>query len=155
MEKLILECIGFLRLRAEEKGISLVFQEPTSPLQPINTDPNRLKQIVINLISNAVKYTEVGSVTVCVKENLRDRVEVHVIDTGSGMSQSSLQKLFMPFTKIMENRHLNREGVGMGLTICMKIAKALNGDIKVSSQEGVGSCFSIHLPKSNEINYSS
>jgi signal transduction histidine kinase len=83
------------------------------------------------LVSNALKYTEVGSVTVAVKENYNEGVEVHVIDTGCGMSESTLQKLFMPFTKIMENRHLNREGVGMGLTICQKIAKALGGKIAV------------------------
>ncbi len=52
-------------------------------------------------------------------------------DTGCGMSESAMQKLFMPFTKIMENRHLNREGVGMGLTICQKIANALEGKITV------------------------
>jgi signal transduction histidine kinase len=73
-------------------------------------------------------------------------LEISVLDSGVGMSPEQMEGLFQPFTKIMENRNLNRDGVGLGLSVSQKIAKALGGKITVQSQLNFGSCFTLKLP---------
>lgn len=73
-------------------------------------------------------------------------VKITVEDTGVGMSESQMAKLFTPYTKIMSNRGLNKEGVGLGLAVSRNIARALGGDIKVESKPGKGSRFTLSIP---------
>ena len=78
-------------------------------------------------------------------------LKISVSDSGVGMNQQQVEKLFLPFTKIMSNRNLNRDGVGLGLAVSRKIAKALGGDITVESEVGKGSVFSLELPTPSQI----
>ena len=87
----------------------------------IYLDGNRLKQILINLVSNAVKYTSKGHVTVIVRIDLQS-IKLIVKDSGVGIERKKLDTLFTPFNKIMRNRELNTEGVGLGLTVSKSLA---------------------------------
>lgn len=143
----IKECLDVLSYKAEQKGILLLMDnkmmvEGTLYLQ---TDRNRLKQILINLISNSVKYTQIGRVTVEVSQR-DEHLYIAVIDTGMGMTPEQASKVFKPYTKIMANRNLNKEGVGLGLSASQKIAKALHGDITVTSVVNKGSIFTLKMP---------
>ena len=84
-------------------------------------DGNRLKQILINLVSNAVKYTSKGHVTVDVRIELQ-QIKILVRDSGVGIEKKKLETLFTPFNKIMRNRELNQEGVGLGLIVSKSLA---------------------------------
>ena len=102
---------------------------------------------MINLISNSLKYTNEGFVKILGEIDEENNVlTLKVIDTGVGMDQTQISQLFTPFTKIMSNRHLNREGVGLGLTISKNLANALGGDITVESQVNKGSIFKVVFP---------
>lgn len=103
----------------------------------IYTDGNRLKQVLINLISNAIKYTKTGEVRIeAVFNNLTRTFKIGIVDTGVGIEQDKLKDLFSTFTKIDRHRNLNKEGVGLGLVICKNIVEALNGSITVLSTVG-------------------
>ncbi|TNV85571.1 hypothetical protein FGO68_gene10683 [Halteria grandinella] len=146
---LIKECLEALSFKAQEKGLSLSANSfGVSSLQ-ILTVPNRVMQILINLLSNAVKYTQCGHVAVDVaKDELEGVLKIIVEDSGVGMSHEQVDKLFKPYTKIMSNRNMNKEGVGLGLAVSRNIARALGGDITVESKEGKGSRFTLILPYS-------
>ena len=103
------------------------------------------------MISNAIKYTSEGFVKIYTVADLEERVvKIVVQDSGVGMTYAQQEKLFQAFTKIKENRQLNKEGVGLGLTISRNIAKALGGNITVQSSVGVGSKFILALPLNYE-----
>ncbi|TNV84043.1 hypothetical protein FGO68_gene11903 [Halteria grandinella] len=147
IEEIMEECSQYFIFKAGEKGINLIIDKVSLQLLPkdLYIDGNRLKQIIINLISNAIKYTEEGFVKLSGHldgQNLLIRVE----DTGIGMTQDQLGQLFTNFTKFQTNRHLNREGVGLGLTISLNLARAMGGEIFVSSNLGQGTTFDICFP---------
>jgi signal transduction histidine kinase len=135
--------------QARAKGLDLEVKLPVeTPL--IDTDPTRLRQVVGNLVSNAIKYTPSGghiAVNVEKKHNLSssdgEQVLVVVSDDGPGIPEDKLQILFMEFTRLDPNA---AEGAGIGLAISQKIAEALGGEITVESKVGVGSTFALHLP---------
>lgn len=113
----------------------------------LQTDQNRLRQILINLISNAIKYTHKGYVRIKARLNSqKSRVCISVEDSGVGISESDQIQLFKAYVKIMRNRNLNKEGCGLGLTISKNLAEALGGALQVNSQVGVGSVFTVELP---------
>ena len=100
---------------------------------PLNltADENRLKQILINLISNAIKYTKTGFVKVEARPMKEEqKISISVIDSGVGIEKKKLNGLFSAFNKIMRNRELNLDGVGLGLTICKNLAVAMGGGMK-------------------------
>jgi two-component system, sensor histidine kinase and response regulator len=112
------ECVELLIFKAESKGLSLTFEIENGVPKTIRTDANRLKQVLINLISNAIKYTEVeGIVKVIAKLSTANQLHIDVLDNGVGIESDKLSGLFTTFNKIMKNRDLNKEGVGLGLTI--------------------------------------
>ena len=134
---LIQECITILKFKADDKGIDLKINFGGEFPTNFYTDGNRVKQILINLISNAIKYTEEGHVIISGELSNEDcTYRIMVEDTGVGISQDNVNKLFSAFTKIKDNRHLNKEGVGLGLTVSRNLAKALGGDITVESELG-------------------
>ena len=111
------------------------------------TDGNRVKQILINLISNAIKYTSRGFVKISTEvDNFSNTLNMCVQDSGVGIPADNLKTIFTPFAKILKNRKLNREGVGLGLAVSKNLALALGGDIHVESTEGVGTKFTLILP---------
>lgn len=134
---------------AVERGLALEFLvEPHSP-PVLRGDPTRLKQILLNLIGNAVKFTPHGSVTLAVSsEPQAHSLTVHfaVRDTGIGISPEKVQELFQPFTQA--DRSIARQfgGSGLGLAISRRLAHAMGGDIAVSSAPGQGSTFTLTVP---------
>ncbi|HKW46523.1 MAG TPA: HAMP domain-containing sensor histidine kinase [Gemmatimonadaceae bacterium] len=135
--------------QARAKGLELELKVPAeSPL--VDTDPTRLRQVVGNLVSNAIKYTPPGghiAVNVEKRRNVsspdREQVLVVVSDNGPGIPEDKLPILFMEFTRLDPNA---AEGAGIGLAISQRIAEALGGEITVESRVGVGSTFALRLP---------
>jgi signal transduction histidine kinase/DNA-binding NarL/FixJ family response regulator len=140
--------------RAEQKSIDLKYQ--TSPDLPNNVyiDEKRLRQILINLLGNAIKFTDRGSVNFSVNTLNNNPVKTkglslvklsfHIEDTGIGIDSAQIEKIFQPFEQVGEVSY-KKEGSGLGLTICQKIARMMRSEIIVSSKLGVGSSFSFEL----------
>ncbi len=113
-------------------------------------DPNRVRQVLLNLISNAIKFTAEGSVSVEIAPIREDREDVElafvVKDTGIGMSDEVKQRLFRPFTQADASTTRKYGGTGLGLAICRKLAELMGGSIDVTSAPGKGSVFRFTLP---------
>ncbi|NWH06662.1 ATP-binding protein [Desulfobacter latus] len=139
-----------LKYTAQEKEIHLIY-EHHHPL-PLNLigDPVRISQILMNLISNALKYTMEGAVTVtsniCKDKNGQDRLAIDVKDTGIGIAEEQLSKIFRPFTQLDSSTTRKFAGTGLGLVIVKKMVSLMAGELKVQSRPGKGSTFSILLP---------
>ena len=101
-----------------------------------------------NLVGNAVKFTNEGSVTVrtALKEGDKGKIRIQVIDTGIGISEDNLEKIFSPFEQESQGHNRNYEGTGLGLSIVKKYAELFGGTINVSSTKGKGSTFEIIMP---------
>lgn len=136
------EVVGSLKHQAEAKGISLEFAFDGA--LKITADPNRLTQILNNLIDNALKFTETGSVTVAVTER-DDDVEISVSDTGIGVPEAEFQNIFDRFYRISSTD--NTKGTGLGLAITRSLVELHGGEIRVESEVGKGSRFYFNLPK--------
>jgi PAS domain S-box-containing protein len=138
---------SLMQVRADAKGISLNIGVEGPIPERIQSDPTRLRQILINLVSNAVKFTESGGVrTVARLAHGPDReslLEFHVTDTGIGMTEEQVGKLFQPFTQADSSTTRKFGGTGLGLTISKRLAEALGGDITVLSEPGLGSTFTL------------
>ncbi|MCR4962001.1 MAG: response regulator [Lachnospiraceae bacterium] len=157
------DCYTLLELRAAGKGLSL--ELVNAPDIPANLygDEIRIRQIITNLLTNAVKYTDNGSITMTVgftesdtplylsnedapNERLID-LRVSVKDTGRGISEEGLKSLFNSFTRVDEKKNKNIEGTGLGLAITKQLTELMGGRIDVTSQEGVGSEFTVVIPQ--------
>ncbi|MDZ7765362.1 MAG: ATP-binding protein [Melioribacteraceae bacterium] len=134
-----------MKVIAEEKGIKLLLGEIRPKLQLFG-DKIRLRQVMVNLISNAIKYTDKGSVTVTVEEEESDG-RVIVQDTGIGISEDNLSRIFERFYRIDKDRSREIGGTGLGLAIVKHILEAHNSKIMVESKLGEGSRFSFKLKK--------
>ncbi|MBR9981529.1 MAG: transporter substrate-binding domain-containing protein [Desulfatitalea sp.] len=129
---------------AEKKGIA-VRQEIPAAVGTITTDQRRLEQVFLNLLGNAVKFTELGHVGIaCQCANGHYRIIFS--DTGIGMHAEELPNLFQPFHQIDSGLARRREGTGLGLSICKRILDVMGGTIAVESQWGVGSTFTVRIP---------
>ncbi|MDP3957002.1 MAG: HAMP domain-containing sensor histidine kinase [bacterium] len=131
-------------LLAKNKG--LTFRYEPQAVSSVTADPERLKQILVNLLGNAVKYTPAGKVELSAKET-DDVVVVTVADTGLGISAPSLEHLFSKFYRIKTEQTAKISGSGLGLWISREIARKMGGDLTVESIEGVGSHFRLRLKK--------
>ena len=145
-----------VRIRAEQKGLSYV--QKTDPAIPDHLigDELRIRQIMINLLNNAVKYTDSGTVEmeISMKDLTDDTVSLSICvrDTGIGIRQEDLQHIFGDFQRLDEERNRRIEGTGLGLSIVKRMTGLMNGDITVSSEYGKGSVFTVVIPQ--EINKS-
>ena len=141
--------IALFRANAEGKGLSLSLDIDPETVEWAFGDAPRLKQVLLNLVGNAIKFTERGAVTLrlCPAEAPKGLVaaqfEVH--DTGVGLSVEARQGLFRPFHQIDTKRNQRRGGTGLGLAISQRIVEAMGGRIEVDSQPGAGSCFRFTL----------
>jgi PAS domain S-box-containing protein len=139
------DVISLMRVRALEKGITLDVAYAGQIPRKIETDPTRLRQILINLVGNAIKFTESGGVNVVatfVKSPGRaGQLRFTVTDTGIGMTVDQLQGLFRPFEQADNSTTRRFGGSGLGLSICKRLAQMLGGDIVAQSNPGVGSSF--------------
>jgi signal transduction histidine kinase len=112
----------------------------------MHTDRKRLLQCIINYLSNAVKFTEVGSITISAKK-CDDKVEILVADTGIGISQPDQSKLFEAFERLDSRLRVKAGGTGLGLYLTRKLAaEILDGEILVRSRQGQGSTFGLLVP---------
>lgn len=144
--KIISEVLSTMRVQAKEKGLSLECQWTSSVPETIHTDPMRLKQILINLVGNALKFTKQGSVKLIAtldQSHANPRFVVEVHDTGIGIDSQNLKNIFSPFTQADSSITRSFGGTGLGLTICRQIAEGLGGDLTVKSEVGKGSTFNL------------
>jgi hypothetical protein len=125
----------------EAKGVGFEYRIEGELPDWVNGDAKRLRQVLINLLSNAVKFTDTGSVTLKVRHQ-REIADIEVIDTGVGIAQADLQRIFNPFERL---RPGGVEGTGLGLTISQLLVELLGGEIRVSSTPGSGSCFHVRI----------
>ncbi|MCC9599106.1 PAS domain S-box protein [Stieleria sp. JC731] len=138
-----------MQMRAIEFETELKVELENPLPESLNTDPARLRQILINLTSNSIKFAAGGHAKVVVRHHQRDDgqwMEFEVSDDGIGMSQEQVDRLFEPFTQASQTIHQRFGGTGLGLSICQRLAKALSGTIEVESREGEGSSFRVTLP---------
>ena len=162
IRKSLKDIIRLFQFQCNKKGIYLDLVIEKNIPTHIHTDENRLKQILINLIGNAVKFTFNGGITLKVLENNNqpEYITISVTDTGIGIKEEDQRMLFRMYGKLKDGENINKHGIGLGLTISNALAEQLNKNIKgqaieVSSSYGVGTSFFFQLPKNlNEINSS-
>jgi signal transduction histidine kinase/DNA-binding NarL/FixJ family response regulator len=146
--QIIQEVLQMLGSKAQKKGLTLGFRAQNMVPQKIETDPARVRQIIFNLVGNAIKFTDEGSVTVaCRFEEIsgETRILIEITDTGIGMEKSRLEHIFDPFVQADTTVTRRFGGTGLGLAISRKFARAMGGDIIVESEPGKGSTFRISL----------
>ncbi|MBR1735596.1 MAG: response regulator, partial [Firmicutes bacterium] len=140
-----------IRSRADDKGLVLILDFDKNIPKFLNGDEIRIKQIITNILTNAVKYTEKGSIIFSVtykKSDINDdsiMLEVAVKDTGIGIKSKDIKKLFIEFERIDEKKNRSIEGTGLGLTITKKLLEMMNSSLYVDSAYGVGSKFYFSL----------
>ncbi|MCA1583169.1 MAG: HAMP domain-containing histidine kinase [Acidobacteria bacterium] len=136
---------SLLRPRLEEAGIAFSFDGRAHGTK-VNADPDRLQQILLNLLTNAIKFTRPGGQIRVDVEAKGAAVLLHVRDTGSGIPEDQRQRIFDPFVQIDRERvPAKKRGVGLGLSISRELARAMGGDLTVESEVGQGSVFTISL----------
>jgi signal transduction histidine kinase len=147
LKPLIDEVIGTARQLAEQNNNRLV-AECENKLAPITVDPMRLRQILLNLLSNACKFTKEGEVALRARKvaNGRDWIELSVSDSGIGMTAEQQAKLFEEFSQAEATTAQRFGGTGLGLAITRKLARMMGGDVTVTSEPGKGSVFTVRLP---------
>lgn len=141
--------VEVLQFKADEKKITLGLQISPEIPQAIMGDPTRINQILMNLVGNAIKFTETGKVDIHAYSERKDQsamLYVKVTDTGIGIPEDRLNKIFEEFTQAYSDTTRKYGGTGLGLTISLRLAKMLGGDIKVESKKGSGSTFTFMLP---------
>ena len=146
--ELIHEVVALMRPRAVEKGLAFRVEVSSPVSQVVETDAMRFRQILVNLLSNAVKYTDKGEIVLRIAgrndpASGRYVLSVSVVDTGIGISQSVIGRLFLPFSQASYTRQSNSVGTGLGLVISRSFAKLLGGDITVRSKVHQGSEFDL------------
>jgi len=144
---LIDEVIETARQLAEQNKNRLVVDAPEN-LGALTVDPMRLRQILLNLLSNACKFTKAGEVKLKARRLVdgRDWIEVAVSDSGIGMTPEQQAKLFEEFTQADASTAQRFGGTGLGLAITRKLARLMGGDVTVTSEPGKGSVFTVRLP---------
>ncbi|HEV3340263.1 MAG TPA: response regulator, partial [Pirellulales bacterium] len=140
------EVVQTLRYRADEKGLALTSVWAAPSAEPVYTDPSRLRQLLINLINNAIKFTDSGSVKVVAQTRYiegRGKLQIEVIDTGMGIAQEKQELIFDPFAQADGSIARRYGGTGLGLAISRSLAGLLGGTLTVASQLGAGSTFTL------------
>jgi len=147
--RIIAEVASLVRVRADAKGLPFHIEYVGAVPETIRTDPTRLRQILINIVGNAIKFTETGSIrliTRLVDEGEKFLVQFDVVDTGLGMSQEQVAGLFQPFMQADASTTRKFGGSGLGLTISKRFTEILGGDIAVvEAAEGIGTRFRVTI----------
>ena len=149
ISSLVVDLVNMIRERAENKGLNLILKSDPKMPKTLFGDSIRIKQCILNLLTNAVKYTKEGTITFTVGyKKLNDSnisLFVSVKDTGSGIKAEDMQKLFSPFERIEEGKNKTIEGTGLGMSIVMRMLAMMNTKLDVESEYGVGSTFSFEV----------
>ncbi|SDS52586.1 PAS domain-containing hybrid sensor histidine kinase/response regulator [Pseudomonas oryzae] len=139
-------------VKAQEKGLELLFDIGTDVPTGLLGDPMRLGQVLSNLLSNAIKFTERGEITIAIRREQADDSEAacwlrfEVRDTGIGLNEEQCGKLFQAFTQADSSTSRKYGGTGLGLTICKRLVDLMGGEIGVRSRPGLGSTFHFRVP---------
>jgi len=147
-QQILSEVLSLVRVRATAKGLLLNLDYDGPVPESILTDPLRLRQILVNLIGNAIKFTHEGEVRVVVRcsvDAVMPKLHIDIIDTGVGMTDDQLARLFVPFMQGDSSTSRRFGGTGLGLAISDRLAKMLGGKIQVASKIDVGSKFSLAI----------
>jgi len=143
LKRCIDESLDVVALQAEQKGLNLAYTISYGTPDTMFGDPGRIRQILVNLLSNAVKFTDKGEVSVSVSsqalEGNKHQIAFAVKDTGIGMPQDKMDRLFKPFTQLEYVISRKRDGAGLGLAICKELVELMGGEIWAESEEGKGS----------------
>lgn len=158
---LVLEAAAAVEVSARLKGLDLQVDCPPD-LPAITTDRSRVRQILLNLLANAVKFTPSGGVTIAVRQGTPDHapiaipapdtasadgwIQIHVRDTGIGIPPNQIPAIFGEFVQLGDPRSGGVQGAGLGLAISRRLARMLGGDLTAESQQGVGTTFTLVLP---------
>ena len=148
LPQLVADVIGLTRPWAQKKGLSFEIEFDKLIPRQIQTDPLRCKQVLVNLVGNAIKFTESGRVKIGVYREITyfsHTIRFEVSDTGIGMTAEQMERLFQPFTQADASTTRRFGGTGLGLTISKRLAKLLGGDIAMRSEPGVGSTFTFRV----------
>jgi two-component system sensor histidine kinase/response regulator len=147
-QSLLVETVDSLRPLAAQKGLALTVEMPAEQIV-VNSDQRALTQIVINLVNNAIKFTDQGAVRVTLGQRVIDGAtvtEFSVADSGAGIRAEDQSKLFEAFSQLDSTSTRHAEGAGLGLYLCRNLAGLMGGSLVFSSQFGVGSTFTLRLP---------
>ena len=150
------DIINITKRRADDKGLTFSFDAASDIPVRLHGDEIRVRQVMLNVINNAVKYTEKGEVTVNIRQD-KESAEQHetdntvmivvtVKDTGTGIKEEDLSKLFQPFDRLEESKNRKIEGTGLGLNIANQYIRMMGGRIEVESVYGEGSVFTLYMP---------
>ena len=154
--QLVAEVIALMQVRASAKSLPLNIEFVGSVPETIESDPTRLKQILVNLIGNAIKFTDGGGVRLIIRfvddakharagSSMEPTMQFEVLDTGLGMTEEQIGKLFQPFSQVDAAIGPRLGGTGLGLSISKRLAQMLGGDITVESKPGEGSLFRVSV----------
>ncbi len=146
LHDLVREVVDMMRLRAQQKGLYLKLDQSSEFPRYIRGDQARLRQILVNLVGNAVKFTRHGGVIIRlgVKHNARQQLVMEVEDSGLGIGEQDRQRLFQPFAQLAEGAA--QGGTGLGLSIVHQFVQLMGGSVAVESTPGAGSLFRVELP---------
>lgn len=139
------EVVAVIEPLALQRGLAFQLDLPQEPLA-LETDPDRLRQVLLNLVGNAVKYTEHGEVRLELRPTKDDAVVFHVRDTGPGIRPEHLERIFEPFWQVDPTKRANDGGTGLGLSVVRRLVRLLGGDVAVESAVARGSTFTVRLP---------
>ena len=142
--ELVEQCVEGLRLQAEKKGLNISYEIQDKAQLTYCADAFRIRQILTNLVSNAIKYTDKGCVNVSTSITGQGHLYLSVKDTGKGMTTEEKQKIFQAFMRLKSAQGI--EGTGLGLSITHELVSLLSGSIQVSSEVGKGSTFMVDIP---------
>jgi PAS domain S-box-containing protein len=151
IDALVEECLTLVRPLADQREVSLSYHNILPTI--IKTDRKRLKQVLINLMSNAIKYNRYnGSVSIETEYPEAERLAIRVRDTGAGIAAARMAELFQPFSRLgADKSHI--EGTGIGLVLTRRLVELMSGEIHVHSMVGEGSCFSVFLPQEKGLSF--
>jgi CheY-like chemotaxis protein/anti-sigma regulatory factor (Ser/Thr protein kinase) len=145
LRRLIEDALSVVSPQAQEKNINLVLRWDEDLPRAVESDPGRIRLVLLNLLSNAIKFTDSGEVGVSVTKAKGDCVRFSVRDTGTGISEETISRLFQPFTLGDATTTRRFGGTGLGLAISQRFVNGLGGELKVSSRVGEGSTFEFEL----------
>lgn len=145
LSTLLNEVYSLVHVKAEDKGIELIFKNRGPIPKKISSDSKRLKQILFNILGNAIKFTDEGFVELLVSFNqTTNTLKIRVKDTGVGIARDQIKKLFRPFEQLDSSARRRYGGTGLGLVLSRNLARGMGGDVQIAeSQEGIGTTFEI------------
>ena len=147
VEEALSACEALVAPQLRSRDLALD-RQPCDAKLIVRADPEKLQQILLNLLSNAVKFTEPGGKVAIRCGGTADGVRITVTDTGIGIAEDQLARVFEPFVQVDAKLTRTREGTGLGLAISRDLARGMGGDITATSEPGVGSTFTLELPRS-------